>query len=166
MYGPLKAGVSFLPLALTIGASAGLASQLSTKLGPKPVLIVQAVGLYWFSHVSARGIAALSGVQESESGLASGLMATAQQIGQAVGLAVLTGVATTTRTTAEALTAGFQDAFLVAGACALIAALAAALIIRQTSAIGRTGDPVPPRSFKGRQTNPNSLTPSAASSSR
>ena len=41
-------------------------------------------------------IAAMSGVSESESGLASGLMATAQQIGQAVGLAVLTGVATTT----------------------------------------------------------------------
>jgi EmrB/QacA subfamily drug resistance transporter len=194
-YGPLKAGVSFLPLALTIGASAGLASQLSTKLGPKPVLIagllVQAAGLYWFSHVSAGGsflgdvlfpslivalgmglafvpltIAALSGVNESESGLASGLMATAQQIGQAVGLAVLTGVATTAAPTPDALTSGFQDAFLVAAAFALIAALAAALIIRQTSAIGRTGEPVPPRSFKGRQTNPNSLTPSAASSSR
>ena len=75
-------------------------------------LAVQAAGLYWFSHVSADGsflgdvlfpslvvalgmglafvpltIAAMSGVSENESGLASGLMATAQQIGQAVGLA-------------------------------------------------------------------------------
>ena len=127
-YGPLKAGLAFLPLALTIGASAGLASQLSTKFGPKPVLVaglaVQAAGLYWFSHVSADGsflgdvlfpslvvalgmglafvpltIAAMSGVTEDESGLASGLMATAQQIGQAVGLAILTGVATTTAAT-------------------------------------------------------------------
>ena len=71
-------------------------------------LAVQAAGLYWFSHVSADGsflgdvlfpslvvalgmglafvpltIAAMSGVTEDESGLASGLMATAQQIGQA-----------------------------------------------------------------------------------
>jgi MFS family permease len=194
-YGPLQAGVSFLPLALTIGASAGIASQLSTKLGPKPVLIsgllVQAAGLYWFSHVSASGsflgdvlfpslvvavgmglafvpltIAALSGIEESESGLASGLMATAQQVGQAVGLAILAGVATAAAPTPQALTDGFQDAFLVAAGFALIAALAATVIIRQTSAIGRTGEPVPPRSLSGRQTKPNSFTPSAASSSR
>ena len=111
-YGPLKAGASFLPLALTIGAAAGLASSLATKFGPKPVLVaglvVQAAGLYWFSHVSAGGsylgdvlfpslvvalgmglafvpltIAAMSGVSEDASGLASGVMATAQQIGQA-----------------------------------------------------------------------------------
>jgi EmrB/QacA subfamily drug resistance transporter len=162
-YGPLKAGVSFLPLALTIGASAGVASQLSTRFGPKPVLVsglaVQAAGLYWFSHVSADGsfladvlfpslvvalgmglafvpltIAAMSGVSENESGLASGLMATAQQIGQAVGLAILTGVATTTTTTAQALTAGFEDAFLLAATFALIGALAAFTIIATTRA--------------------------------
>ena len=194
-YGPLTAGVAFLPLALTIGASAGIASQLSTKLGPKPVLVaglaVQAAGLYWFSHVSAGGsyvgdvlfpsivvalgmglafvpltIAAMTGVREADSGLASGVMATAQQIGQAVGLAVLAGVATTTAPSPQALTEGFQDAFLVAGGFALIAALAAIAIIRQTNAMGRTGEPVPPRSLSGRQMKPNSLTPSAASSSR
>ncbi|WP_028067810.1 MFS transporter [Solirubrobacter soli] len=162
-YGPLKAGLAYLPLALTIGASAGIASSLATKLGPKPVLVsglvVQAAGLYWFSHVSADGsflgdvlfpslvvalgmglafvpltIAAMSGVSENESGLASGLMSTAQQIGQAVGLAVLTGVATTTSTSAQALTAGFEDAFLVAAAFALIGALAAFTIITKTRA--------------------------------
>jgi EmrB/QacA subfamily drug resistance transporter len=171
-YGPLKAGVSFLPLALTIGAAAGLASQLSTKLGPKPVLIsgllVQAAGLYWFSHVSAGGsfladvlfpslvvalgmglafvpltIAALSGVNESESGLASGLMATAQQIGQAVGLAVLTGVATTAAPTPEALTNGFQDAFLVAAGFALIAALATTVIVRGIRTPEQPGTAIP-----------------------
>jgi EmrB/QacA subfamily drug resistance transporter len=162
-YGPLEAGLAYLPLALTIGASAGLASSLATKFGPKPVLVsglvVQAAGLYWFSHVSAGGsflgdvlfpsivvalgmglafvpltIAAMSGVSENESGLASGLMATAQQIGQAVGLALLTGVAATTGTSAQALTAGFEDAFLLAAAFALIGALAAFTIIAKTRA--------------------------------
>jgi predicted MFS family arabinose efflux permease len=162
-YGPLKAGLAYLPLALTIGASAGIASQLSTKLGPKPVLVAglatQAAGLYWFSHVSAGGsflgdvlfpslvvalgmglafvpltITAMSGVTDDESGLASGLMATAQQIGQAVGLAVLTGVATTTAATPQALTAGFEDAFVVAAGFALIAALAAFVIVAKTRA--------------------------------
>jgi MFS family permease len=160
-YGPLEAGLAYLPLALTIGASAGVASQLSTKLGPKPVLVAglatQAAGLYWFSHVSANGsflgdvlfpslvvalgmglafvpltIVAMSGVSEHESGLASGLMATAQQIGQAIGLALLTGVATTTASTPQALTNGFEDAFLVAAAFALIGSLAAFLIVRRT----------------------------------
>jgi EmrB/QacA subfamily drug resistance transporter len=149
-YEPLQAGVAFLPLALTIGASAGLASSLATKLGARPVLTaglaIQAAGLYWFSHVSAGGsfaadvlfpslvvalgmglafvpltILAMSGVREADSGLASGVMATAQQIGQAVGLAVLTSVAATS----ETLTAGFQDAFLIAAGFALIAAVVA-----------------------------------------
>jgi EmrB/QacA subfamily drug resistance transporter len=162
-YGPLKAGVSFLPLALTIGASAGLASSLATKFGPKPVLVAglvtQAAGLYWFSHVSAGGsylgdvlfpslvvalgmglafvpltIAAMTGVSADASGLASGVMSTAQQIGQAVGLAVLTGVASTTAATPETLTSSFEDAFLVAGGFALLAALAAFTIIRHVKA--------------------------------
>ena len=45
-------------------------------------------------------------------------MATSQQIGQAVGLAILTGVATS-----------IDDAFLLAGGFALLAALAASTII-------------------------------------
>jgi EmrB/QacA subfamily drug resistance transporter len=153
-YGPLKAGASFLPLALTIGAAAGLASSLATKLGPKPVLVaglmVQAAGLYWFSHVSPDGsylgdvlfpslvvalgmglafvpltIAAMSGVGEDASGLASGVMATAQQIGQALGLAILTGVTTGL---------AFGDAFLLAAGFALLAALAAFTLIPHVKA--------------------------------
>jgi EmrB/QacA subfamily drug resistance transporter len=140
-YGPLTAGAGFLPLAFTIGASAGIASKLATTRGPRPVLVagllIQAAGLYWFSHVSADGsyvadvlfpslvvalgmglafvpltILAMSGVRDSDSGLASGIMSMAQQIGQAVGLAVLTGLA-------------FEDAYLAAGAMALAAALVA-----------------------------------------
>lgn len=123
-YSPIHAGLSYLPLALTIIFAAGLGGQLVTRLGFKPVLaggmLFVALGLFWFSGVSAGGgfisdilgpsllaalglgfgfvtstIAALSGVREHEQGLASGLINTSQQIGGALGLAVLSTIATT-----------------------------------------------------------------------
>ena len=58
-YSPIKAGFSYLPLAITIIISAGVASQLVTRLGFKPVLIAGlgfiAAGLIWFSQVSVGG---------------------------------------------------------------------------------------------------------------
>jgi EmrB/QacA subfamily drug resistance transporter len=121
-YGPLKAGFAYLPLAVTIMLSAGIASQLTTRVGFKPVLaaglVFIAAGLLWFSQVSVHGtylgdilgpsllaamglgfafvpvtIGAMAGVSERESGLASGLINTTQQIGGALGLAVLATVA-------------------------------------------------------------------------
>ena len=95
-------------------------------------------------------ILAMSGVRETDSGLASGVMATAQQIGQAVGpRRVLTGL---TRSRTRSWSPGRWRSSPRSSP--------------QTSAIGRTGEPVPPRNFSGRQTKPNSRTPSAASSSR
>ena len=38
-YSPIKSGFSYLPLALTIIVSAGIASQLVTRIGFKPVLV-------------------------------------------------------------------------------------------------------------------------------
>jgi hypothetical protein len=122
-YSAIHAGLSYLPLALVIMASAGVASQLVTKLGYKPVLAIGllfiVVGLLWFSRVSVDGgfttdilgpslfaaaglgfsfvtttIAAVPGVEEREAGLASGLINTSQQIGGALGLAVLSTIAT------------------------------------------------------------------------
>jgi EmrB/QacA subfamily drug resistance transporter len=121
-YDALKAGVAYLPLALTIIVSAGVASQLVTRLGFKPVLVTGlaliAAGLVWFSRVSVDGtfvgdilgpsllaavglglafvpvtIAAVSGVAPRDSGLASGLINTSQQIGGALGIAVLASIA-------------------------------------------------------------------------
>jgi predicted MFS family arabinose efflux permease len=81
-------------------------------------------------------IAALAGVPERESGVASGLSNTAFQIGAALGVAIVTTVAVTrtndylaTNSGANhlvALTEGFQSAFLVV---AILAATGAALAL-------------------------------------
>jgi EmrB/QacA subfamily drug resistance transporter len=151
-YSAIHAGLSYLPLALVIMASAGIASQLVTKLGYKPVLaagmLMIVVGLLWFSRVSVDGsflsdilgpslfaaaglgfafvtttIAAVSGVEEDEAGLASGLINTSQQVGGALGLAVLSSIATSyTDNIADLhdLTAGFRAAFLGGAAFAFL----------------------------------------------
>jgi MFS family permease len=81
-------------------------------------------------------IAALAGVPERESGVASGLSNTSFQIGAALGVAIVTTAAVTptndylaTNTSANhlvALTEGFQSAFL---AVAILAATGAALAL-------------------------------------
>ena len=123
-FSALKAGLSYLPLAVGIILAAGAASALVTRFGFKPVLtsglLFVAAGLLWFSQVSAHGsfladvlgpsllaaiglglsfvpvtIAAVSGTRPHEAGLASGLVNTAQQVGGALGLAILATVANT-----------------------------------------------------------------------
>jgi EmrB/QacA subfamily drug resistance transporter len=121
-YSAIETGLAYLPLALSIVLASGVASQLVTRVGFRPVLIVGmasiVVALAWFSQVSVEGgfagdvlgpsllagvglglafvpvtIAAVTGVRGEESGLASGLINTSQQIGGALGLAVLATIA-------------------------------------------------------------------------
>ncbi len=58
-FSPLETGLAYLPLAVTIIISAGIASQLVTKFGFKPILMVGlafiAAGLAWFAQVSVDG---------------------------------------------------------------------------------------------------------------
>jgi EmrB/QacA subfamily drug resistance transporter len=163
-YSAIKAGLSYLPLALVIILSAGVASQLVTRIGFKPVLaagmVFIAAGLIWFGQVSVGGsfesdilgpsllaaiglglafvtstIAAVSGVDAHEAGLASGLINTSQQVGGALGLAVLATVATSTTNDAtgpvpNALTEGFQAAFLAGAGIAILGFVLTLVLIR------------------------------------
>ncbi|MCW2989370.1 MAG: transporter [Solirubrobacterales bacterium] len=166
-YSAIHAGLSYLPLALTIMASAGIASGLVTKVGYKPVLAIGLLfifaGLLWFSRVSVGGgfttdilgpsllaaaglgfafvtttIAAVAGVEEAESGLASGLINTSQQIGGALGLAVLSSIATSHTSSVlsdgsslkAALTDGFQIAFLGGAAIAALGFVLTLVLIK------------------------------------
>jgi MFS family permease len=85
-------------------------------------------------------IGALTGVQQSEAGIASGLINTSQQIGGAIGVAAATTIATTftrhyvnahpgaTALGGNALTYGFQVTFYVLAALAVLGGVAAALL--------------------------------------
>jgi EmrB/QacA subfamily drug resistance transporter len=124
-YSPLRTGVAYLAVAGTAIFWSGLASQLVTRIGVKPVLVAGmtflTAGLVYFTQVSVGGsylgdllpgflliaigigfsfvpisIAALAGVQDSEAGLASGLFNTSQQVGGALGIAALSALATST----------------------------------------------------------------------
>jgi EmrB/QacA subfamily drug resistance transporter len=162
-YDALDAGFAYLPLAVTIIVSAGVASQLVTRAGFKPTLLTGlafiVAGLTWFSQVSAPGgsyvgdvlfpsllaaiglgfsfvsvsIGAVTGTDDSDAGLASGLINTSQQVGGALGLAVLVAIANSTTGDAVGdlvqLTAGFQDAFLTGAGLAAVGFVLALVMI-------------------------------------
>jgi EmrB/QacA subfamily drug resistance transporter len=163
-YSAIKAGLSYLPLAIAIILSAGIASSLVTKVGFKPILaagmVLIATGLVWFSQISPDGtfladilgpsllaavglgfafvpvtIAAVSGVEDREQGLASGLINTSQQVGGALGLAILAAIANSEIGTSRdpaVLTDGFSSAFLVGSGFAVLGLLATLFLIRSS----------------------------------
>jgi EmrB/QacA subfamily drug resistance transporter len=121
-YGALKAGLAFLPMAISIIIGAQVSSRLLFRLGVRPLLLVgtalacggfawlsqiQSTSTYW-AHVFGPGCvislalgllftplasAATSGVHFTEAGLASGVLNTSRQMGGSLGLAVLATVA-------------------------------------------------------------------------
>jgi EmrB/QacA subfamily drug resistance transporter len=164
-YSAVKFGVSSVVLAVgaTAGAIAGQAAVLKAGfrsvaatglalMGAGSLLLTQVVvgGSYFpdiffglllcglgigLAFVTAT-VAALAGVAEHESGLASGLSNTALQIGTALGVAIVTSVAVSRSQDylaghkgadpLVALTAGYQSAFL---ACAVLAGIGLALAL-------------------------------------
>jgi EmrB/QacA subfamily drug resistance transporter len=122
-YSALKTGVTFVATAGTAVLAAGAAQALTTRFGPKPIIVIGLLlltgAMIWYAQIPVDGkyvsdllpgyllvgvgiafayvpvsIAALAGVAEREAGLASGLINTSQQIGGAVGVAVASTVFT------------------------------------------------------------------------
>ncbi|SEF85698.1 drug resistance transporter, EmrB/QacA subfamily [Thermomonospora echinospora] len=123
-YGAVETGLAYLPFSLGMGVSAGVGSQLASRVAPRtlaaPGLVVAAAGMGWLGtltpdssyttalmpamFVTAVGLGmsfvpmtlgAVSRVAEHETGIASALLNSAQQVGGALGLAALSTISTT-----------------------------------------------------------------------
>lgn len=154
-FSAIQTGLGMFPLCVAVIVFAGIASRRSTSIGFKRVLVigagVQASGLVWLAQMHPDGsylvdvlgpslvigagfgavvvaltIAGLTGTDQTNAGLSSGLLNTSQQVGRAIGLAVLISVYTSqatneTRTGTDAtvaLTDGLASGTLVlAGLC-------------------------------------------------
>ncbi len=121
-YGPLKAGVSFLPFTAGIMLSAGVASSFAPRIGVRPVagvgMVLTILGMLLFARMPVGGsygadvlpgmilsslgmgavfmpltLVATTGLEDEDQGLASGLFNTSQQVGGALGLAILSTIA-------------------------------------------------------------------------
>ena len=121
-YGPLKAGVAFVPFTLGIIVGAGASQALIRRIGIRIVVFagitMGTAGLLYFARLPAHGsyvpdllptiaivsigmgmtfvpltLLATTNVEPSDAGLASGLFNTSQQVGGALGLAILSTLA-------------------------------------------------------------------------
>lgn len=173
-YSPVKTGLSFLAIPVVIAIGATQAPKLIQKIGYRPILIVAplitAAGLFIMGHIPVHGnywhdilpgllvmglglgftfvsvlVAATSGVAGHLSGLASGLVNTAQQVGGSLGLAVLSGIAASSAArylthlhaapTAASISAatvhGYQQGFYIAVSFSILASILAIFVIKQ-----------------------------------
>ncbi|MGZ4398680.1 MAG: MFS transporter, partial [Gaiellaceae bacterium] len=181
-YSALKTGVAYVALTLSIIAFSGIAQALATRVGIRPVLTaglaLSAGGLVLYAQLPVQGhyfwdlfpafllsgiglalafvpmsIGALTGVQQSEAGVASGLINTSQQIGGAIGVAAATTIATTfsahnqhahpgvSALSGSVLTHGFQVTFYVLAAIAAAGAVLAAALT-ESRAVTVAAEPV------------------------
>jgi EmrB/QacA subfamily drug resistance transporter len=174
-YSAIKTGVAYIGLTLTIVAFSAAAQALVTRFGVRLVLplglALSTVALVLFARLPVDGhywpdlfpafiisglglafafvpmsIGALTGVGQSDAGVASGLINTNQQIGGAVGVALATTIATTYTTHfvhdhagssafgGAALTHGFGIAFYVLAALAAAGAVVSAVMLESKPA--------------------------------
>ncbi len=168
-YSALQTGAAWLAASVTSMTMAGISQALVTRIGPKIVMAIGmtliGTGILWTTQAPVHGnflanlvgpfvvagagtafsfipisVAALQGVSEHQSGLASGLLNTSTQFGAAIGIAIASTVAASHtgallhagQAAPVALTDGFHAAFLVLGAIALIAPPAVFALVRHT----------------------------------
>ena len=173
----LRAGLAFVAIAGAGMVFAGIAQALVTRLGPKPVLtagmLAMTGGMVWLSQIPVHSsywsnllpgyllvgvamplsfiplsIAATTGVERDEAGLASGLWGTAQQIGGAVGVAVVSSVWLSRftalmrqngpRSFPESFTSGVQLAFWVCAGIAAAGLVVTLALVHRTDATRAT----------------------------
>ena len=172
-YSPLQVGLAFLPANLIMGVfSVGLSAKLVMRFGIKvPLatgLLLAAAGLVLFARAPVDGsfvvdvlpsmillglgagiafnpvlLAAMSDVEPSEAGLASGVVNTSFMMGGALGLAVLASLAASRTDSLSAsgeghlvaLTGGYHVAFLVGAVFAAAGALLGAVLLRTGQAV-------------------------------
>src|SRR4051794_1680840 len=171
-YTPLQIGLAFLPLTLVMGVlSLRYSERLIMRFGPRRTLVpgmsLVLVGLLMWARTPVDGnylrdllpimppigagfaicgpslvTLAMSGADQQDAGLASGLINTTTQVGGALGLAVLATLATTHtdhlraagESTASALNAGYHLGYLIAAALTFGALMIAALVLRPSRA--------------------------------
>jgi EmrB/QacA subfamily drug resistance transporter len=121
-YSPVRSGVAYLPMVAAIMVGAGLSSNLVTRIGARPLMIMgpafAAGGMFWLSQVSEHStyaggllgpmmltglgmgltfvplsLVSLAGVGNDDAGIAASLLNVGQQVGGSVGLAILGTVA-------------------------------------------------------------------------
>ncbi|MCC8243205.1 MFS transporter [Saccharothrix luteola] len=164
-YSALVFGFGFLPMTVVNILGSAVAQSVVERLGLRPIAVggsvllgvgcllltrISATGHYWADMFVAllvfgpglgacfvaSSIAALSGVTEQESGLASGLNSAAFQIGGALGVTIVTSMSVSFATAAEpraALTEGLRAGF-VAGCGFVILALVVAFVLLRPAA--------------------------------
>ncbi|WP_395657208.1 MFS transporter [Nocardioides sp.] len=157
-FGPLMAGVAFLPFSLGIFATSRVTPALIGRVGPRAMMLAGtgtlALAYAWLSTIGTgdtylaavfgpmalAGIASaltfmpvtvivLSGVEPEHAGSASGLLQTTQQLGGAVGVGVIVSVYATGAVPGQ-LVPGMAAAFLTSATFAALALVVTALVIR------------------------------------
>jgi MFS family permease len=180
-YSPLKVGLAFLPANLIMGAfSLGLSAKLVMRFGFRAPLatglLLAGAGLALFARAPVDGrfvvdvlpsmillafgagmafnpmlLAAMSDVEPSESGLASGVVNTAFMMGGALGLAILASLAASRTDSLRAsgdgglaaLNGGYHVAFLVGASFAVAAAAIGGSLLRSEAPAQATSDSKP-----------------------
>ena len=143
--GPLAAGLLLAAVGLALFARAPVAGNFTLDVLPGMLLLGLGAGMA-FNPVL---LAAMSDVDPSESGIASGVVNTSFMMGGALGLAVLASLAAA-RTTAlagtgmdatAALNGGYQLAFVIGAVFAAVAAVLGAVLLRPGAAAAAGSKP-------------------------
>jgi EmrB/QacA subfamily drug resistance transporter len=121
-YSALKTGIAYLPLIGMVIVASGVASQLVTRIGARPLMLAGSIvatgGLFWLSRINENShyvsgllgpmlvtalgmglifvplsLVSLIKVADADAGVASSLLNVGQQVGGSIGLAILGTVA-------------------------------------------------------------------------